>query len=307
MENQVQEVKKTPQTMAVAQLQDLAERGQISFPKNYNYESAIAYAVLKIKQDSNLSNCAPLSVYQALLDMGLQALDPSKQQCYFIKYGDKCKLFRSYLGDMASAIATGLVKDIKAVVIYEGDEVEVDVVNDERVVTKHVTKFGNEDNKIIGAYAVAILPEGQKRYCIMTKKEIDTSWSKSTNKNNDVHKDFPQESAKKTVIRRLVKMILNSSNTQENFSQSVVEAFNRTTDNEYSDVENEPANKLAKPKSASKIPTQAVAEMDFTNEETPVDTIDENTKNNYSPLPKTSTKVDNETGVVEEEQEAKLF
>ena len=127
--------------------------------------------------------------------MGLQSFDAGRKQCYFIKYGNECKLFVSYFGCVSSAIATGMVKDVKATVIYEGDEVEVEVINDERVVTKHVTKFGNEDNKIIGAYAVAILPEGQKRYCIMTKKEIDTSWSKSTNKNNDVHKDFPQESA----------------------------------------------------------------------------------------------------------------
>ena len=67
----------------------------------------------------------------------------------------------------------------------------------------------------------------------MTKKEIDKSWAKSTNANNTTQRDFPQEMAKRTVIRRLVKMLFNSSNTSSNFADSLVGAFNRTTENEF--------------------------------------------------------------------------
>ena len=50
---------------------------------------------------------------------------------------------------------------------------------------------------------------------------------------NTTQRDFPQEMAKRTVIRRLVKMLFNSSNTSSNFADSLVGAFNRTTENEF--------------------------------------------------------------------------
>jgi hypothetical protein len=43
--------------------------------------------------------------------------------------------------------------------------------------------------------------------------------------------------AKRTVIRRLVKLLFNSANTSENFTDSLVAAFNRTTENEYEQPE----------------------------------------------------------------------
>lgn len=226
-----------PADIVIGQFSDLVAKGQLFFPDNYNYVNAVKYAALVISQTKGLQDCTKPSVVQALSDMALQGLDVQRKQGYFIKYGNELKFFRSYFGDVAAAMQTKLVKDIKAVVIYDGDEFETGIVNDEEVVTLHKTSFKNRDNEIIGAYAVAILPEGAKRYCIMTKKEIDKNWAKSTNKDNQVQKDFPQEMAKRTVIRRLVKLLFNSANTSENFTDSLVAAFNRTTENEYEQPE----------------------------------------------------------------------
>ena len=229
-------IKVKPADVVINQLNNLVENGNLTFPKNYNYVNAIKYAALKISQTKNLADCTTASVVQAMSDMALQGLDVQRNQGYFIKYANELKFFRSYFGDVAAAMNSGLVKDIKAVVVYQGDEFETGIENDEEVVILHKTKFTNRDNPLIGAYAVAILPEGAKRYCVMTKKEIDKNWSKSTSKDNQVQKDFPQEMAKRTVIRRLVKLLFNSANTSENFSESLVGAFNRTTENEYEEV-----------------------------------------------------------------------
>lgn len=226
-----------PADIVINQFSDLVEKGQLFFPDNYNYVNAVKYAALVITQTKGLQDCTKASVVQALSDMALQGLDVQRKQGYFIKYGNELKFFRSYFGDVAAAMQTKLIKDIKAVVIYDGDEFETGIENDEEVVLHHKTSFKNRDNEIIGAYAVAILPEGAKRYCVMTKKEIDKNWAKSTNKDNQVQKDFPQEMAKRTVIRRLVKLLFNSANTSENFTDSLVAAFNRTTENEYEQPE----------------------------------------------------------------------
>lgn len=222
-----------PADIVINQFGDLIEKGQLEFPKNYNYVSAVKYAALVISQTKSLADCTKSSIAQALSDMALQGLDISKKHGYFIKYANELKFFRSYLGDVAAIMQSGFVKDIKALVVYEGDTFETGIVNDEEVVLCHQTSFANKDNPIIGAYAVAILPEGAKTYCIMTKKEIDKSWAKSTNTNNITQRDFPQEMAKRTVIRRLVKMLFTRFNPNSNFADSLVGAFNRTTENEF--------------------------------------------------------------------------
>ena len=266
-----------PADIVINQFSDLVAKGQLFFPDGYNYINAVKYAALVISQTKGLQDCTKASVVQAISDMALQGLDVQRKQGYFIKYGNELKFFRSYFGDVAAAMQTKLVKDIKAVVIYEGDEFETGIENDEEVVLVHKTSFKNRDNEIIGAYAVAILPEGAKRYCIMTKKEIDKNWAKSTNKDNQVQKDFPQEMAKRTVIRRLVKLLFNSANTSENFTDSLVAAFNRTTENEYEQPE------VVQPKKGVRtniVVPNIVEEQEETIEETPVESEEQEVAKN---------------------------
>lgn len=220
----------------LANFNELVSQGQLRFPTNYNLGNQLKLAYLSITQNAALRGATPVSIGQALTHMVLQGLEIDKNQCYFIKYGNELKMFRSYFGDVAVALRTGLVKDIKPMVIYDGDEFETGIVNDEEVVVKHTTKFENRDKAIRGAYAVATLPGGNKRYTVMTKKEIDANWKKSTNPNNSVQKDFPQEMAKRTVIRRLVKMLFNSANTEDNYISAVVGSYNTTTEDEYEDT-----------------------------------------------------------------------
>ena len=236
-----------PADLVINQFGDLIAKGQLEFPKNYNYVSAVKYAALVISQTKSLCDCTKSSIAQALSDMALQGLDISKKHGYFIKYANELKFFRSYLGDVAPIMQSGFVKAIKALVVYEGDTCETGIVNAEEVARCNQTSFANKNNPIIGAYAVAILPEGAKIYCIMTKKEIDKSWAKSTNANNTTQRDFPQEMAKRTVIRRLVKMLFTFLNPNTNFADSLVGAFNRTTENEFlENNENVPAKKNVK-------------------------------------------------------------
>lgn len=223
---------------------ELATQNQLQFPDNYNLGNQLKLAYLMIMQDSNLKTATPMSIGQALTEMALQGLEADKKQFYFIRYGNELKLFRSYFGDVAAVYRTHLVTDIKALVIYEGDEIETDIVNDQEVVIKHKTSFANRDNAIVGAYAIAVLPNGEKRYCIMTKKEIDKNWAKSKMKDSSVQRDFPQEMAKRTVIRRLVKMLFNTANTPDNYASAAIASFNRTTEDEYEKADEQaPASK----------------------------------------------------------------
>lgn len=199
---------------------------------NYSVSNALssAYYALKNSNSGNLlEKCTPESVYNALLDMVTQGLSPAKTQCYFVPYGSTVKLTRSYFGTMKVVKQLPEVKDIYAEVIYEGDKFQIKNENGRKVFVSHETDWMNADNPIIGAYCIIEKTDGEKILTVMTKKEIDKSWSKSRNK--AVQNEFQQEMAKRTVINRAAKQFFNTSDDNDLF----VDAVNHTTENEYSD------------------------------------------------------------------------
>lgn len=204
----------------------------LQLPANYNAQNALKSAFFKIKEvkDSNkrpaLEVCTKESIANTLLDMVTQGLSPAKTQCYFIVYGKQLQLNRSYFGTQAVLKRLNGVKDIWANVIYEGDEFDYSVTDGRERLVKHETKFQNRDNEILGAYAV-VKTEEDEILTVMTKKEIDASWSQA--KTTNVQKKFPQEMAKRTVINRAAKAYVNTSDD----SDLLVEAINKTTENEY--------------------------------------------------------------------------
>lgn len=214
---------------------NLAMQGQLVFPKGYAYGNQLKLMYTSLSQDGKIAEATPASIGEALVEAVIQGLEIDKKQVYFIVYGKKLQMFRSYYGDVKVALDTGLIKDIRARVIYKNDTYDIDT--DElggEIITNHRTKLENHDNDIIGAYAWATYPDGTKQFCIMSKKEIDANWSNSKNPNGSVQKQFPQEMAKRTVIRRLVKMIFNTApSTLTDAQKTVIRSYNKTTEDEY--------------------------------------------------------------------------
>lgn len=245
----------TPMDMAInnkfidqlgTQLREKEKLG-LSFPKNYSVENALNAAYLMLQdmtwKDKNngwkemrvLDTCTKQSIASSLMDMAVQALNPIKKQCYFVKFGNKLTLMRSYQGTQAVAKRCGVNK-IVAEVIYEGDTFYYHIENGYKVLDKHEQDFMNIDNeKIKGAYAVLTLDDGTTYLEIMNINQIMSAWKKGSGykdekKGEGVHYEFADQMAKKTVINRACKNFINSSDDSD-----ILEAFNSTTENEYVD------------------------------------------------------------------------
>ncbi|MEC1714717.1 recombinase RecT [Schinkia azotoformans] len=210
----------------------LQEDGLV-LPPNYNASNALKSAFFKLQEvkDRNskpaLEVCTKASVANALLDMVTQGLSPAKTQCYFIVYGDQLQLNRSYFGTQAVLKRLTNVKDIWANVIFEGDVFDYEIDGGREKLLKHETNFLNRDKEILGAYAVVKTEDDEEILTVMTRKEIEASWSQAKTKN--VQNKFPQEMAKRTVINRAAKAFINTSDD----SDLLVDAINRSTENEY--------------------------------------------------------------------------
>lgn len=212
-----------------ARIGEMQNEGLMIAP-NYSVSNALSSAYYALKNSNNgnlLQQCTQDSVYNALLEMVTQGLSPAKKQCYFIKYGSDVQLRMSYFGTIKVTKDLQEVKDVTANVVYEGDTLDVAVENGRKKLVKHETDWRNADNPIIAAYCIITRTDGEEFFEVMTKKQIDKSWSKAKTKNVQI--DFPDQMAMRTVINRAAKMFINTSNDSDLFAG----AINNTIADEY--------------------------------------------------------------------------
>ncbi len=208
----------------VAQLQ---QAGQLDLPSDYSASNALrsAFLVLQSTKDMQkrpaLEVCTPASITNSLLDMVVQGLNPVRQQGYFIVYGQQLVFQRSYFGDMALAKRLDpRIADIVSEVVFDGDEFEFELVRGKKKVIKHKQTLKSLTGQIQGAYCTVLDHDGNEiSTVIMSWPEILRSWKKSPTKPlqdngqlkaGSTHASHPEEMAKRTVVRKACKPIINS-------------------------------------------------------------------------------------------------
>lgn len=209
-------------------VKQLQQDGQLDLPPDYSASNALRSAFLTLQEVKDMQKkpalevCTAHSISNALLDMVVQGLTPSRSQGYFICYGQQLAFQRSYFGDMALAKRIdSRIADIFAEVIHDGDEFEFEIVRGQKKVTRHKQTIDSlNSEKIKGAYCVVLDHDGQEiSTVIMSWKEILASWKKSPSKPFDekgnlkpgsTHALHTEEMAKRTVVRKACKPIINS-------------------------------------------------------------------------------------------------
>lgn len=214
----------------------------MALPAGYNAANALNMAWLQLTDTSNgqslVAKTTPESQAKALLSMAVQGLSPAKNQVYFIPYGRNLTLMRSYFGSLAILKRLDNVKDVWAEVVREGDKFQVGSEHGRMVVKTYEPSVENLDKPIAYAFAAIVDNNGITNYTVMTKKQIDTSWSHA--KTTKVQKEYPDQMALRTVLNRAAKWFINSSSDND----LLIQAVNDTTADEYDNTKKDvtPAN-----------------------------------------------------------------
>ena len=241
-QNQVAIIQRDITDSVNKKIDELQSEG-LALPLNYSHSNALKSAFFKLQEVKDKSGrpalevCTKESIANALLDMVVQGLSPAKTQCYFVVYGTQLQMLRSYFGTQAVLKRLSGVNDIWANVIYKDDEFQYENDRGREKLLSHKTAFENRDKDIVGAYAVIQTVDGEEIMTAMTRKEIEVSWGQSKT-GQAVHKKFPGEMAKRTVINRAAKAFINTSDD----SDLLIEAINNTTENEYEERERKEVN-----------------------------------------------------------------
>jgi recombination protein RecT len=184
---------------------------------------------LCFRMNPKLAECSKDSLIDVFMKCAEWALFPSYTigECYIVPYGKDAQFQLGYQGMVTLAYRNGIT--INAETIYENDKFEYEFGLNQKLI--HVPDFFSDRGKPIGAYAVAILENGQTRFKIMSKDKIFEFRAKSQSYQRDQKKGTkyspwqPENDPaltmwKKTCVRQLFKMLPKSQEMKEAFDES---------------------------------------------------------------------------------------
>lgn len=242
----------------------LQAKGAIDFPNNYSVGNALKSAYLILQEAKTrekkpvLQVCTQESIASALLDMIIQGLNPVKQQCYFIPYGNQLTLSRSYLGTIALIKRLKGVKDVVAYPIYKNDKLDIgfDILTGKTKINEFKPALDHKAQDLIGALGI-VVGENEILYLeYMNMEQIRNAWNQGTMKGNSpAHKNFPDQMAIKTVINRVCKKYVNAADD----SDKIADLISKTAE----EVDNELEVKMAENANIKELPLDEIEEVEF--------------------------------------------
>ncbi len=186
-----------------------------------------------VKKDSEkMKPIKPDTIAMCMVKGAYLGLDFFNGECYAIPYGSEMNFQTDYKGEvkLCKKYSVNQIKDIYAKVVRSGDYFEESIDGGVQNISFKPVPFSNAE--IIGAFAVVLFKDGSMQYETMSAEEIENirnGFSKA--KNSPAWTKTPGEMYKKTVLRRLCKMIDLNFDTIE--AQA---AFEAAGDSKFDDV-----------------------------------------------------------------------
>lgn len=208
---------KALQTNKLDTLRGLLEKGKGSLasvlPKHMTADRMVKLATVAASKDAKLLDCDPMSMLRALMDSSQVGLEPFTplQQAYIIPYfnGKKRQMEAQfqigYRGLIELARRSEKLISLEAHVVYEHDEFHCELGMNS--VLKHTPNWDGDRGKMKLVYAVAKLKDGGCQFDVMGRNSVEEIRKKSKSGESGPWKDYFDEMAKKTVIKRLIKVL----------------------------------------------------------------------------------------------------
>lgn len=212
-----------PKPMAV--LKDYINRNKQSLmeviPKHLNAERMAKLALVAASRQPLLLQCTPESILRSVMDASALGLEPNTGLglAYLVPYKNnkagvwESQFIPSYKGLVDLARRSGNIISIEAHVVRKADKFECEFGLSPKLV--HVPAFDVDDaGPVRLVYAVARLADGGTQAEVMTMQEINKVRTCSRAGDFGPWKEWPEEMAKKTVVKRLCKMLPLSTELQ---------------------------------------------------------------------------------------------
>ncbi len=151
-----------------------------------------------------LANCPIPEFVRCVLEAAELGLAIDGKLCYVVNFKGSWQVLPDYKGLIAVARRTGQIKDCFADVVHEADAFEA-YRTDNKCSLSHQRELSSNPGEVYAAYAIITLPNGDWRYELMSRAELDAIQQRAPSKKGPWATDV-DEMRKKTVIRRALKL-----------------------------------------------------------------------------------------------------
>lgn len=199
----------------MSNLRDLLERMspqlQRALPSHLKAERMIRVATTAVQINPKLQECSARSIIACVVEASQLGLEPcgALGHAYLVPYVLKgvptCQLMVGYKGLVDLVRRSGNLKTISANVVYESDDFQYRLGLNPDI--HHVPSGKAVPGQITHVYAVANLMNGGVQFDVMTIREVESLRKRSRSANNGPWVTDYEAMAKKTVIRRLAKLL----------------------------------------------------------------------------------------------------
>ena len=177
-------------------------------PPQITPQRFVRTALNAVLRNSNLGLCSKPSLMRCLLDLAAIGLEPDGRRAHLVPFKRKdgvleCTLILDYKGLVELVMRNGGVKRVHAEIVHEKDTFEYNL----GVVQRHQVNWFSERGKPVGAWAMAVLENGETKCEVMTLAEIEAVRARSRARDAGPWVTDWAEMAKKTVFRRLCKWL----------------------------------------------------------------------------------------------------
>lgn len=205
----------TPQASLMQMMQRMEKQVVMALPKHITADRMIRTFLTACNKNPKLFEAKQTTLIGALMECSQLGLMPdgTTGEAYLIPFksqtGMECQLIIGYRGYITLARRSGEVKSIMANIVYSTDKFEYEYGLEDKL--SHVPS--GKGGEITHVYAIIKFVNGGYQYIVLTKGEIDMVRDKSANYKYATRKEqtvwgmYWEEMAKKTAIRRLIKLV----------------------------------------------------------------------------------------------------
>jgi len=158
-----------------------------------------------IQKTPKLMTCSQASLFQAFMTCSELGIEPDGRRAHLIPYGNTCQLIIDYKGIVELVKRNGDVSTIRVEKVCENDKFKW---TDGEI--KHSIDFKKARGDAYAYYAVVKFKDGSTQSAVMNKDEIESVRKRSRASSSGPWITDYDEMAKKTVFRRLSKMLVLS-------------------------------------------------------------------------------------------------
>jgi recombination protein RecT len=227
-------VKQTPIAILRTEFEKWKPTLKAVLPKHLDADRVIKMATASFIRSDAIQKCTISSVIKATVMAAELGLEPGSLlgECYLVPFQatrrvrdgnqwkeikvDEATLIPGYKGLIKLARQSGDVSTISAYAVDTADEFEVELGLDPTI--RHKFNCDKKNGVLRAAYMTVKFKDGGSHFDVMTKSEIDTIMARSASVKAGVKSPWTTdyfEMAKKTVIKRGLKMVTLSPERQQ--------------------------------------------------------------------------------------------